>query len=102
MFIISIHYTAPLEEMDKHIPDHVKFLDHYYEKLDHYYEKNIFMASGRKVPRTGGVILAVAESIGEIKKIILDDPFHKLEMAEYTITEFTPSKFHPGLEGILK
>ena len=95
MFIISIHYTAPLAEMDKHIPDHVKF-------LDHYYEKNIFMASGRKVPRTGGVILAVAESIGEIEKIILDDPFHKLEMAEYTITEFTPSKFHPGLEGILK
>ncbi|QNK61047.1 GTP cyclohydrolase [Pedobacter sp. PAMC26386] len=94
MFIISIHYTAPLEEMDKHIPEHVKF-------LDRYYEKNIFMASGRKVPRTGGAILAIASSIEAIEKIILEDPFHKLKLAEYTITEFIPTKFHSGLEGIL-
>ena len=94
MFIISLNYIVPLEELDRHMADHVKY-------LRKYYKKNVFVASGRKVPRTGGVILALAASIGEVEKIIAEDPFHKHRLAEFDITEFLTSQFHPEMKGLL-
>jgi len=94
MFIIDLHYIVPLEQLDEHMADHVKY-------LRKYYDKNIFVASGRKVPRTGGVILALAESIDEVEKIISEDPFHKHHLADFTITEFLTSQYHPALKDLL-
>jgi uncharacterized protein YciI len=95
MFIIDLNYIVPLEELDSHMAEHVKY-------LNKYYEKNLFIASGRKVPRTGGVILALANSKDEVEKIIQEDPFYKHELAEFTITEFLTSQYHPGLKQLLK
>ncbi|MDF2431373.1 MAG: hypothetical protein JWP44_1004 [Mucilaginibacter sp.] len=53
MFIIDLNYIIALEELDEHMADHVKY-------LSKYYKKNILVASGRKVPRSGGIILAMA------------------------------------------
>jgi uncharacterized protein YciI len=94
MFIIDLKYIVPLEELDSHMADHVKY-------LHKYYEKNIFIASGRKVPRNGGVILALAKSRDEVERIIEEDPFHKHRLAEFTITEFLTSKYHPELKNLL-
>lgn len=55
MFIINLNYIVPLEKIDAHMTEHVKF-------LQKYYKLNKFVASGRKVPRTGGIILALARS----------------------------------------
>jgi len=95
MFIINLNYIVPLEELDKHMADHVKY-------LRKYYDKNIFVASGRKVPRTGGIILALAGSADEVEKIIAEDPFHKHQLADFTITEFLTSQYHPLLKDLLK
>jgi uncharacterized protein YciI len=95
MFIIDLNYIAPLEELDKHMFDHVKY-------LQKYYEENLFLASGRKVPRTGGIILCIAESEKEVNKIISEDPFYKLKLAEFKVTEFLASQSHPDLKGLLK
>jgi len=95
MYIISLNYIVPLEELDQHMADHVKY-------LKKYYKKNVFVASGRKVPRTGGIILALANSQEELKKIIKEDPFYKHELAEFNITHFLTSQYHPDLEGLLK
>lgn len=95
MFIIDLNYIVPLEELDSHMAEHVKY-------LNKYYEKNLFIVSGRKVPRTGGVILALANSKDELEKIIQEDPFYKHELAEFTITEFLTSQYHPGLKQLLK
>ena len=46
MFIINLNYIVPLDKQDAHMTYHVKF-------LQKYYKKNVFIASGRKVPRTG-------------------------------------------------
>jgi uncharacterized protein YciI len=81
MFIINLNYIVPLEQLDAHMTDHVKF-------LRHYYKKNVFVASGRKVPRTGGIILALAKSKEEVEQIIKEDPFYIHRLAEFTITEF--------------
>lgn len=58
--------------------------------------------SGRKNPRTGGIIIAQNATIEEIKEIIKEDPFHQYEVAEYEITEFLPTKFNADLKTILQ
>jgi uncharacterized protein YciI len=95
MFIIDLKYIVPLDKLDEHMTDHVKF-------LRKYYKLNLFMASGRKVPHTGGVILCLAKTRAEVDKIISEDPFHSLKLAEFTITEFLTSQFHPSLKELLK
>jgi len=95
MFVIDLNYIAPLEQLDAHMADHVKF-------LKKYYKKDVFVASGRKVPRTGGIILALAGSKDEIEEIMREDPFSIHQLAEFTVTEFLTSQYHPGLKGLLK
>jgi len=94
MFIINLNYIVPLEQLDAHMTDHVKFL-----RL--YYKKNVFVASGRKVPRTGGIILALAKSKEEVEQIISEDPFYIHKLAEFSITEFLTSQYHPELKKLL-
>ena len=94
MFIINLNYIVPIEELDEHMAEHVKY-------LKKYYAKNIFVASGRKVPRTGGIILALAESIETVEKIIAEDPFYQHQLAEFDITHFLTSQFHPDLKNLL-
>jgi uncharacterized protein YciI len=93
MFIIDIKYIVPLEELNKHFDDHLKY-------LEKYYEKNIFVAWGRKVPPTGGIVFAFAESKEMVENIIKEDPFYEYKLAEITITEFSEAKYHPSLEGL--
>ena len=94
MFIINLNYIVPLEKIDAHMTEHVKF-------LKKYYKQNTFIASGRKVPRTGGIILALANSKQEVEQIMQEDPFCIHHLAEITITEFLTSQYHPELKKIL-
>jgi len=70
--------------------------------LNKYYKLNVFVASGRKVPRTGGVILALATSRAEVEEIIKEDPFYIHQLAEFKITEFMTSQAHPEFKKMLK
>ena len=95
MYIIDLNYIVPLEELDQHMAEHVKY-------LRKYYKKNRFVASGRKVPRTGGIILALADTKEQVEEIIKEDPFYKHELAEFTITQFLTSQYHEDLKHLLK
>lgn len=95
MFIIDLKYIVPLEKIDAHMTEHVKY-------LRKYYDQNVFIASGRKVPRTGGIILALASSKEEVEKILHEDPFITHKLAEFTITEFLTSQHHADLKKLLK
>lgn len=95
MFIISLHYIVPLEQLDAHMSDHVKF-------LNTYYKQNVFLTSGRKVPRTGGIIVARAESKEALEQIMVEDPFCKHSLAEVTVTEFLNSQMHPAFKKMMK
>ncbi|MEJ0055953.1 MAG: YciI family protein [Bacteroidota bacterium] len=94
MFIINLNYVVPLEKLDAHMGEHMKF-------LREHYKKNVFVASGRKVPRTGGIILALAKSKDEVEKIMGEDPFIKLRLAEFSLLEFQTSQHHPDLKKLL-
>ena len=94
MYIIDLNYIVPLEELDAHMTDHVKY-------LHRHYKQNKFVASGLKVPRTGGIILALADSREEVEEIISEDPFFIHKLAEFNTTEFLTSQMHPQLKPLL-
>jgi len=85
MFIINLTYKTELEKVDQYLNEHIEFLDEQYELGN-------FLASGRKIPRTGGIIVSNVENESELKEIIEKDPFKKNELADYEIIEFVPSK----------
>ena len=88
MFVITLRYTAPLAELDARMSEHVKF-------LQKHYKDNTFLASGRQVPRTGGIILAQGKSKEAIEALMRQDQFVSHGLAEYTVTEFLTSQMHP-------
>ncbi len=91
MFVVSLTYTKDLSEVDKHIDAHIAYLEKYYAL-----EK--FVASGRKVPRTGGIILVNMENRAELDRILAEDPFHIADVADYEVTEFVPTMTAKGFE----
>jgi uncharacterized protein YciI len=85
MFVIELLYKAPLPDIDAHMRAHMKF-------LKKYYASGHFLVSGRKIPRNGGIILAVAESREQIEAIAREDPFCARGLADFRIIEFRASQ----------
>jgi uncharacterized protein YciI len=85
MFVIELVYKADLSVIDAHMAAHVKFLKKYYKAGN-------FLVSGRKVPRDGGIIIAVGKSRTEIEAIIHEDPFVEQRLADFRIIEFRASQ----------
>jgi uncharacterized protein YciI len=85
MFVIELIYKADLAEIDARMRAHMTF-------LRKHYAAGTFLVSGRKIPRDGGVILALGESRAEIERIMRDDPFVKHGLAEVRVIEFRASQ----------
>jgi uncharacterized protein YciI len=94
MFIVELTYKVPNEQLDQYLSAHRTF-------LDKYYTAGKFIASGAKVPREGGIILAQAASKEEISMIITEDPFHQHELADYRIIEFVASKKANNIQDLI-
>ncbi|MEW2527923.1 YciI family protein [Streptomyces sp. NPDC047071] len=90
MFVMELTYTAPVDRVDALLAEHVAW-------LDAQYAAGVFLASGRKNPRDGGVILAVGDSREEIERVAALDPFVTGGVCEYRITEFLATKTAPAL-----
>ena len=82
-FVVSLHYIAPLSAIDAAMRAHVAF-------LERQRKAGTFIAWGRKVPRTGGIILARGDSRAAIEQLMRDDPFVAEGLAEVDVTEFAP------------
>ena len=85
MFVIELTYKADLAEIDAHMAAHVIFLKKYYSSGN-------FLVSGRKIPRDGGIILAVGKSRRQIEAIVEEDPFYEQGLANFRIIEFRASQ----------
>lgn len=90
MFILSLTYVKPTEAADAVMAPHMEW-------VKQGYDKGLFLASGRKVPRTGGVILAKGER-AEIEAFVAADPFAVHGIADYEITEMALTTVIEGLE----
>lgn len=84
MFIINLTYKVSLEEVDAYLSEHIIY-------LKQQYQAGHFIASGRKVPRTGGIILSTIPTEGELQAVLNQDPFKQHDLADYEVIEFVPS-----------
>jgi len=80
-FIVDLEYLVPMDQVEPHIKGHMDF-------VAKGYDKGFFIASGAKVPRTGGVILAKADEREALAGYCNTDPFVISGIAKMTITEF--------------
>ncbi|MGI5531453.1 YciI family protein [Streptomyces syringium] len=91
MFVLELTYIAPVERVEAALAEHIAW-------LDAHYASGVFIASGRKVPRDGGVIIALGDDRSKIEEIVESDPFTVAGVCEYAVTEFIATKTAPPLE----
>jgi uncharacterized protein YciI len=85
MFVIELTYKAPLSEIDAAMKPHMAF-------LRKHYANGTFLISGRKIPRDGGIILALGESREKVEAVMREDPFCARGLAEFRVIEFRASQ----------
>lgn len=95
MYIINITYKVSLDTVDNYLQPHITFLDEQYALGN-------FHASGRKVPRDGGIILSLMSDKEQLLKILEQDPFKKHALATYEVIEFIPSKTSKEMSFLLE
>jgi uncharacterized protein YciI len=94
MFIVTLTYTVPLAVIDQHLDAHASW-------IEAGYQQGVFFASGRLVPRTGGVILAHNLTRNELDERLSHDPFRVNNLAQSEVTEVQPTRVAHGLEAVL-
>lgn len=92
MIIVSISYVVPVEEVEKHFDAHITW-------LQQQYEAGVFVASGRKVPRSGGVILAKGTP-DAVRDVCEQDPFIIAGVAKFELTEVNFTRTIAAIEGL--
>lgn len=80
MFIVSLTYKTSMDLLKQHLTAHINYLKEQYALGN-------FLASGKKVPRTDGVILSNIENREQLNQA----PFKQNNLADYEIIEFIPS-----------
>ncbi|ASL43669.1 hypothetical protein bAD24_I09270 [Burkholderia sp. AD24] len=90
MYVINLSYIASLERVDDVLDAHRAF-------LTRQFETGVFIAAGPKVPRDGGIILAVGVEREKLDAILASDPFAVQRIARYEVTEFKATRLAPGL-----
>jgi uncharacterized protein YciI len=85
LFVIELIYKAPLADVDAAMTAHVRF-------LKKHYAAGTFLVSGRKIPRDGGIILAVGDTREAIESIMREDPFCARGLADVRIIQFRASQ----------
>ena len=94
MHIVTLTYTAPLTDIDAALDAHVAW-------LDENFSDGTFLASGRRDPRVGGVILVADIPRTDLDKRLARDPFGQRGLADYSVTTFYPSRAADGLETLI-
>jgi len=76
VFVVTLSYTAPIEQVDALLLEHRAW-------LDDQYAKGFLLASGAKVPRTGGVLLAGGLDRAGLDQLLAEEePDDTLELTE--------------------
>ncbi|GAA2294992.1 hypothetical protein GCM10010149_48970 [Nonomuraea roseoviolacea subsp. roseoviolacea] len=94
MFVVTVTYTAPLDEVDPWRPAHGDW-------LNDLIARRLLLVAGRQVPLVGGVYLAPRMPAEELDRLLATDPYVLNGVANHAVVEFTPMLVASGLE-ILK
>jgi uncharacterized protein YciI len=93
VFILELSYIRPLDEVDRVRDEHMAW-------VATQYAAGRFLASGAKIPRTGGVVLAKAMPREELEDLIASDPFVGAGVVAYSVIEFAATTVADGLEAL--
>jgi uncharacterized protein YciI len=85
LFLLVVTYTRPLAQIEVLLPEHRRW-------LDENYADGTFLASGPRVPRDGGIILARGRSRAALEALTQTDPFARASVARYELLEFRPNR----------
>ncbi|HEX6246178.1 MAG TPA: YciI family protein [Polyangiales bacterium] len=95
MFVIELSYTASLSEIDAAMKEHMAF-------LEQGYAAGLFLISGRKIPRDGGIILALGPDRAQVEALMQHDPFVARGLASVRVIEFRASQRADDIDARLK
>jgi uncharacterized protein YciI len=94
LFVAILTYVAPIEQIDATGPEHVAW-------LQRGYDRGLVLASGRRVPRTGGIILARAASVEDVERWMRQDPFQARGLATAEIYPFEANMMSEAMRTVL-
>lgn len=83
MYIVSLSYFRPVEEVETLLESHIQW-------LDRYFAAGVFIAAGRKDPRTGGIVLVKDIDRARLDTILAEDPF--VAVANYEVTRLNVTR----------
>jgi uncharacterized protein YciI len=85
MFVIELTYKVALAQIDAAMAAHMQF-------LKKHYASGVFLMSGRKIPRDGGIIIATGPGKEAVEAIAAADPFVSGGLADVRVIEFRASQ----------
>lgn len=91
--LILITYVVPLDEVDRHMKPHVEW-------LERGYAEGLFLLSGRRNPRTGGVIVCRGHK-AEVEALAASDPFVTSGASTIEVIEFNASMAADAIAAVL-
>jgi uncharacterized protein YciI len=84
IYVAILTYLRPIEEIEAKLDAHIDW-------LKQGYAEGAFMASGRRLPRTGGIILCRGRSLEDVEDRLSRDPLHRHRLSSFTVLPFAPS-----------
>lgn len=95
LYVAVLYYVCPLEEIDALLPAHREW-------LKKGYDDGVLIASGRREPRDGGVIILKGENADTVRRYLSTDPLQAQGCASLELFPFEASMMADGLEKIVK
>ncbi|MCU1532659.1 MAG: cyclohydrolase [Arthrobacter sp.] len=93
MYVVSLTYKVPDEIVEFHLRAHITW-------LQDAFDAGIFMVAGRKIPRTGGLLLSNADR-ATLDAALARDPFYVNGVADFEVMEFHANRVAAGYENLL-
>lgn len=93
MFVVALTYKVPDDIVDFHRPGHMAW-------LKQAFDDGVFLASGRRVPAVGGVLLSRVDR-ASLDASLAKDPFYSNGVADFEIIEFAATSVAEGYENLL-
>ena len=80
MYLILLHYTKPIDQVDAARPAHLEW-------IDKYSKEGTFLLCGRQTSGKGGCIIEQTTSRAALDTILKEDNYIKAEVAQHEVIE---------------
>jgi uncharacterized protein YciI len=91
LFVVLMHYTRPLADVDAVRAEHVR-------PLERHAERGLVRAWARRDPPSGGVLIVSAPDRAAVAAMVAEDPYVKAGVARPEVVEFKPENVRGRLQ----